>query len=56
LELHPGAPFRRNANFLDEDGPARAPFGVLLYGGREPVAVTDRIFAVPLSSALGLDE
>jgi len=34
-----------------EDHPKAAPFGVLLYGGREPLALSERVLAVPLDTA-----
>ncbi|HEX5138608.1 MAG TPA: ATP-binding protein [Planctomycetota bacterium] len=38
--------------FLD-DNPERAPFGILLYGGREVLVLTERILAVPLDCVWG---
>jgi predicted AAA+ superfamily ATPase len=33
-----------------EDHPKAAPFGILLYGGREPHALSERLLAVPLDA------
>ncbi len=36
-----------------EDNPKRAPFGILLYGGREVLVLTEKTLAVPLDRVWG---